>query len=195
MSTLSHKTTELLLSPFNSAKCFRGAKGQAVQQFFGVKLTIPIDMTLEDVVLAIDSLLLVVGCPTDSIKFEGVESEPRNATIKLVYVGFADGGVAMACLPNLHIVLTTAFPIQAAQPPTQAVAEEDIYITPTPDNAMPLNCRVCPCLYWCYGQQCFLPNEMGSQQAATHSARPRTLLPPDEQRRVGALAIWPCTTS
>ena len=67
MSTLSQYTTALSLSPFNLAKPFRGTKGQAVQQFHGAKLTIPIGMALEEVGTAIEPLLQMQGYPDECI--------------------------------------------------------------------------------------------------------------------------------
>ena len=96
-----------------------------------------------------------------------MESDPRNATIKLVYVRFTDGAVAAACLPRLHTVLPTAYPVPATSAPPQATAAH-IDATPTPANAPPLNCRVRTCPHWGYGQPCFLPNASGLQQAANH---------------------------
>jgi len=167
MSTLSHRTNELSLAAFNSAKRFRGAEGQAIPQFTGAKLTIPIDMPLADVSGAINSLSLESGCPANSINIEGVESDPRNDSIKLVYVNFTNGGVAAACLPKLHTVLPASFPVPATHAPPQATAEH-VDATPTPNNEPPMNCRVRTCPHWGYGQPCFLPNELGLQQAASH---------------------------
>ena len=62
-------------------------------------------MTLEDVRTAIESLLRTEGYLDENIWFEGLESDPRNASIKLFYVGFSDSKVVAACLPKLHTVL------------------------------------------------------------------------------------------
>jgi len=167
MSTLSQHTTALSLSPFNSAKRFRGAKGQAVQQFHGAKLTIPMGMALEEVGTAIEALLRAEGYPDECIRFEGLESDPRNAGIKLVYVGFSDSEVAAACLPKLHTILPMAYPIPAAQPPPRE-DPANMDLTATVGGGPPLNCRVRSCPHWCYGQPCFPPTAEGSRQASNH---------------------------
>jgi len=167
MSTLSQHTTALSLSPFNSAKRFRGAKGQAVQQFHGAKLTIPMDMALEKVGAAIETLLRAEGYPDECIRFEGLESDPRNAGIKLVYVGFSDSEVAAACLPKLHTILPMAYPIPAAQPPPRE-DPANMDLTATVSGGPPLNCRVRSCPHWCYGQPYFPPTTEGIRHASSH---------------------------
>jgi len=167
MSTLSHRTNDLSLAPFNSAKRFRGAEGQVVPRFTGAKLTIGIGTPLEAVGTAINGLLMQAGCPANSITFDGVESVPQNDAIKLVYVNFSDGQVATACLPRIHTVLPGSFPVPANHAPLQATVD-DVDATPRRDNAAPLNCRVRTCPHWGYGQPCFLPNELGHGQAAAH---------------------------
>ena len=115
----------------------------------------------------IEALLWAEGYPDESIRFEGLESDPRNAGIKLVYVGFSDSKVAAAYLSKFHTILPMAYPIPAAHPPPRE-DPANMDLAPSASGGPPLNCRVRSCPHWCYGQPCFPPTAEGIQHASIH---------------------------
>jgi len=96
-------------------------------------------MALEDVRTAIESLLRTEGYLDENIRFEGLESDPRNASIKLVYTGFSDSEVTVDCLPKLHTILPMVCPIPAAHPPPHE-DPVNMDLTPSVPGSPPLNC-------------------------------------------------------